>query len=334
MAVIATGAITITDLNDGHSGGRNYIRNSGDMIYADHHGIVEPESHTSASFTNVNVEVPDGSISSALQLSGFNGATYRLDVLPHIDGSYVYTVWARALTDMTLSIDMLGKTESFELETTGGWTKLEIANDGPTSSVIDISPVYDTAGVNGDLLLYRSMLELGDVASDWSPAPEDAEEDTMELTERLASAEEKIEDDRIVNTVLESTRYTNGVAELERRVGTTITQLNESITAEFEDVREEVTDTYGEAKRYVDSAKSWQRFDAEGIHMGNTESDLTMDLSNTELAFRDRGTRVAYISNQALQITDAVVNSRFRIGRFAFVPTDTGMALIYVGDEN
>ena len=59
-----------------------------------------------------------------------------------------------------------------------------------------------------------------------------------------------------------------------------------------------------------------------------------MDLSNEKLSFKDNGNEVAYISNQVLSIQNAKVLSRFAIGKFAFVPTDTGMALIYIGDEN
>ena len=334
MAVIATGAITITDLNDGHSGGRNYIRNSDDMINDNYHGIVNAEDHPNAAFAGVAAEVPDGSEDSVLQLDNFNGASYRLGVLPHVEGGYVYTVWAKALTDMTLNINMLGSTTAVPLTVEDGWQKIEIANASPTTDSIEISPVYAGSGADGDLLMYRSMLELGDVASDWSPAPEDSEEEAMRLSERITSAEEEITETAIINKVLRNETYQNNLSELRTSISSTATQLEDSFTLEFNNMRQAIDTADKNFNDYVEEVRVYQRFDSDGIHMGKSDSPFTMDLSNQELAFKDNGNTVASISNQALQITEAVVQTRFMIGKFAFIPTDTGMALIYVGNQN
>ncbi len=334
MAIIATGSITITDLQDGSSGGRNYIRNSSDMINDNYHGIANSTDFPNAQYARLGTEVPDGSEDSVLQLSKFSGATYSLGTLPHVEDKYIYTVWAKALTDMSLNINMLGLSKTQQLDSDDGWVKIEIANPNPTTKYITITPTYSGSGSAGDLLLYRSMLELGDVASDWSPAPEDSDEETMLLAERVSRTETITEPNALITTVTESTKYKSDLAGVKdtmtQEISTSISQYNDSVQIQFDNI----TNTYAGAKEYTDKASSWQTFDQNGIHMGKSNSPFTMDLSNEQLAFNENGTPVASISNQALQITEAVIQTRFRIGKFAFVPTDTGMALIYVGDQN
>ncbi len=302
--------------------------------------MADTNETVTAVYGSSEIKVYDGHVDSALHLKDMSGYAYRLGTLPLPDDQFVFSVWAMAVDNMSLKINVLGHEETFTL-TNNVWKKIIVYNATPDKDTggavvryVDITPVYSDASAENDLYLYKALLEVGNRASDWSPAPEDEEDERLELAERVRQAEQKIEDGSIIDTVTQSDVYKSNLNTLYKTVTeeTTakVTQLSDSVTNEFTSVRTR----YEDAKEYVETAKTWQRFDSSGIHMGNTESDLTMDLSNSELAFSDHGTRVAYISNQALQITDAVVNSRFRIGKFAFVPTDTGMALIYVGDEN
>lgn len=330
MAIIATGLFTITDLNDSNIGGRNYIRNSKDMIFEDHHNMIATEDYPNAQYSRSDTMLPDGGQGYALLLSDFNGAAYELETLPHVDGEYTYSVWVNPVNDVSLTFNVLGLEETKNLSASDGWTRISITNPNPTTDSIRIMPTYTTTGET-DLYLYESMLESGDRASDWSPAPEDIEETVddavFKLDKRLTAAELKVKDDAIVATVTQSDTYRNNMKSLHNSLTTDIQASAGKITAKITKVEETQAG-------FVKKVETWQRFDDSGIHMGKSDSTLTMDLSNEKLAFNDQGHEVASISNQALCITDAIVKSRFKIGKFAFVPTDTGMALIYIGDEN
>ena len=286
-------------------------------------------------YNSMETEVMDGSTDSVLLLSGFDSATYVLETLPHIDGEYIYTVWVKPTADTSLTMDVLGTQQIFNLDDNDGWQKLEIYNSSPTTDYVTITPTGDN-----DIYLYKSMLEQGDVASDWSPAPEDIEEvqeqiedvqqDVNRLEERVTRTELKVEDDAIISTVTQSSRYTNDL----NTISSSITQLSDSVSMQFDQTTTAINNTYGPTKAYTDDARTYIDFDGGGVHIGKNGDPFTMDLSNNELAFNDNGNKVAYINNQTLHITNAEVLSKFRIGKFEFVPTDTGMALIYVGDEN
>lgn len=62
---------------------------------------------------------------------------------------------------------------------------------------------------NASLYICGLKLEKGNKATDWTPAPEDVENDISQIETRITSAEQKITDDAIVSTVRKSTLYKN-----------------------------------------------------------------------------------------------------------------------------
>lgn len=62
---------------------------------------------------------------------------------------------------------------------------------------------------NAILYIDKVKLEKGNIATDWTPAPEDVENDISKIETRITSAEQKITDDAIVSTVRKSTLYKN-----------------------------------------------------------------------------------------------------------------------------
>lgn len=323
-------------------GGRNYIQNSRDMILEGVHGLIDG----SWFYNSENIEVYDGRTDSALILTenGTSRPTYRLKTLPLKEsGPYIYTVWIMPTQDIDLAVNMLGVSRWYYLPEKE-WTKITIVSENPVitdengvTGYIDFSPIFPTSASTDkpkDIYFYKSMLERGNKATDWSPAPEDTETDVNDLISRMTYAEEVIEKDSIVNMVLSSTEYQEYV----ETTTTTLTQLDEAMTMNFQNLTERADNSDQQFESYVEKQETWIRFDDDGIHMGKNnenvdegENQFTMDLSNQELAFLEDGVKVAYINNQTLNITEAEVETQLKIGKFAFVPTQTGMALIYVG---
>lgn len=292
------------------------------------------------------IEVYDGHMDSALYLSNVSGNTYRLGTLPLQKGEYTFTVWAKAIVPMALSINVLGLTKVFELEA-NVWTKLLVQNptpdldsDGNVVRYVDITPVYyNTAGeYDNDLFLYQAMLELSDRAADWSPAPEDDQANIDQLTTRVNETELKLNPGSITAMVLSNETYKDSVKESFKETRADIKVLSDDVSVVFS--RQE--GLASDLENYKEEQKTWYRFsDKDGFEIGKTEKvdghQFLMNLTNRELSFRDNGAKVAYINDQVMHITDTEVEHKLVIGdpklnnRFAFVPTETGMALIYVG---
>lgn len=93
------------------------------------------------------------------------------------------------------------------------------------SNKIEIYLPNKTGGI-----VRKVKLEIGNKATDWTPAPEDIENDISQIETRITSAEQKITDDAIVSTVRKSTLYKN---DLNGKVNSTeiISTINQTAEA-------------------------------------------------------------------------------------------------------
>lgn len=86
--------------------------------------------------------------------------------------------------------------------------------------------------------------------------------------------------------------------------------------------------------------QTYLRFNENGLTLGKSNSDFLAVLTNTMLAFRQSGLDVAYISNLALYITQAIIKERLIFGadrsdkqKFVWSFGDTGtLDLTYEGE--
>ena len=90
---------------------------------------------------------------------------------------------------------------------------------------------------------------------------------------------------------------------------------------EVQDLIDEVSDTeaghYNEFHKYI-------RFVNGVIILGEEGNQLTAELSNTKLSFKQNGTEIAYVSNNKLYITNAEILTNVIIGNFQFIPRSNG----------
>lgn len=84
----------------------------------------------------------------------------------------------------------------------------------------------------------------------------------------------------------------------------------------------DVTTTVSEMKSYMDFTTDSDNKPV--LELGSSSSNFKTRLSDTELAFMQGTTKVAYISESKLNITEAQINTSLRIGNFAFVPRNNG----------
>lgn len=75
-------------------------------------------------------------------------------------------------------------------------------------------------------------------------------------------------------------------------------------------------------------------FNADGITIGKDGNAITMKLDNDSLDFYNNGTRVAYISDNQLYITDGRFLRSVRIGNYGFIPETNGsVSFTYIGGD-
>lgn len=121
-----------------------------------------------------------------------------------------------------------------------------------------------------------------------------------------------------------------------RRLESIITQTATDIELSFNNSKTFTMEATGEFKDFIEEVRSYQKFSAEGLELGMTNSAFKTLLTNSKLSFTQNGVEIAYISNNRLHITEARVTEKLSIGTedngyFDWITTSTGLGLKWRG---
>ncbi len=121
-----------------------------------------------------------------------------------------------------------------------------------------------------------------------------------------------------ISTLVESlqTTTTDNTSSIERLVSQIQQNVDsiEFITSSVNEINNTLT---GVSTK--EEISKWARFKDGILELGASNSPFAVKLSNTELGFYQNGSRIAYLSNQQLNISQAVVMKQINIGTFQIV---------------
>lgn len=211
----------------------------------------------------------------------------------------------------------------------------------------------DITGVS--ITVSNFKVEIGNRATDWSPAPEDMAtsdqlatvQSSAELTEeRVTTAETLIQQlsDSISMLVTDgngeslmtqtATGWTFSTGELQDIVDATSKNLDD-LTNEVGDVNstidvlQQTVDDLGLLNDYV---KIGTYENEPCIELGESDSDFKLLITNTRIMFMEGSSVPAYINNQSLYIEKAVIEEELQQGEFVWKARSNGnLGLIWKG---
>ena len=113
---------------------------------------------------------------------------------------------------------------------------------------------------------------------------------------------------------------------IQRDFETSITQNSTEIRMDFIQATDEIKGTVATNQALLEE---YIRFRGALIELGKVGNAFTAELSNEELAFKENGQKIAYISNQSLVITNAEIRNKLSLGNesrgwFDFIPRTNG----------
>lgn len=113
---------------------------------------------------------------------------------------------------------------------------------------------------------------------------------------------------------------------IQRDFESSITQNSTEIRMDFTQTTDEIKDTVATNQALLEE---YIRFKGALIELGKVGNAFTAELSNEELAFKENGQKIAYISNQSLVITNAEIRNKLSLGNesrgwFDFIPRTNG----------
>lgn len=264
--------------------------------------------------------------------------SFLLTDLMSVDTEYTFTCWVKS--DAAGSITFDKKT----FDTTSIWTKQIIIF---TSTGTDFSIRF---GKTGSYYIYHPKLELGNIPSDWSPNPEDIEEDVDTNTTRISVSESTIKQlsDMISTIVVDengSSMMTQTSEGWSFNIGGINSQLNKAAESlnNLSGSLEQANNTINNLNTLVNDVSKKTAYinigtDSTGapcIELGKEDNPFKVRITNTSIDFIDNFSTVAYINNRKLFIETAVIKNELQIGEgtgFIFKRRSNGnLGLRWVG---
>lgn len=132
--------------------------------------------------------------------------------------------------------------------------------------------------------------------------------------------------DTIRSEVSEKYLSKDAAETIQRDFQTIITQSSSEIRMDFTAITNEISNNVATNQQLLEE---YIRFRGALIELGKVGNAFTAELSNDRLAFKENGQVIAYISNQALVITNAEIKNKLSLGTeergwFDFIPRPTG----------
>ena len=132
--------------------------------------------------------------------------------------------------------------------------------------------------------------------------------------------------DKITSTVHDTYIEKSQLAVIQKDFQSSITQNSSEIRMDFTAITDEIK---GNVAHNQELFKEYIRFKGALIELGKLGNAFTAELSNEELAFKENGQKIAYISNNSLVITNAEIRNKLSLGNesrgwFDFIPRTNG----------
>lgn len=322
--------VKLYDVTDLEIGGRNYVRNSKNL-----------SSFQLESGDHVTAEVSDESITITRVDSGsWYGIYYDLDVLPDTE----YTFSFEVLSTTGRCYCDIGKGASFT-STIGRI----IFSDAGKKSITFTTPSDITA-----IRLYISMpdqdvvavicnakLELGNVATDWTPAPEDIDqkiEDTEASLQVIISEQETTiskNNEEILLQALTGYVGQDEFGEYKETVSSQFSVMSEEIEMKFTDVRSDTQETKDGLETVNTNLTKYFKFSENGLIIKCGDGEMQLHLDNDVIRFEKNGKEFGWWDGVDFHTGNIYVDvyERAQFGNFAFVPrSDGSLSFLKVDD--
>lgn len=192
-----------------------------------------------------------------------------------------------------------------------------------TSAVIQFYNSNANVAAGFTARLKNVKLERGNVATDWSPAPEDlatADNVNDKLTELRQEVNSNIEQtgEAIKSSVYEKVYLKDDVDTLLSSVNTEVEQTKTSWQVTFNQLVKQLNDYSDGSDAAFDEIRKYIRFEDGNILLGNSSSPLILRIRNDRIQFLQNGYEVAYISDQRMYNTTCEIINQLRIADSAW----------------
>ena len=197
--------------------------------------------------------------------------------------AYVFSCWVKSNSVSKMSIN------GNEIETSPYWTRivLPFVADSP-----DMQILFHSAST---FYIYLAQLEIGNMPSDWTPAPEDVDQridDTSnELQQTVTNSRTSILSDceQIILSALESYTETNDFEEFRQVTESQLKLLSDSMVLQFSQTIERLEKVNSDLNQQLNTITKYFKFDIDGLTIGQTDSPNQVVIDNDDISILVNG---------------------------------------------
>lgn len=180
----------------------------------------------------------------------------------------------------------------------------------------------------------KLKLEKGNIATDWTPAPEDQqdyvnEQVTQVSTDLIKTIEET--NDGFRQEVKETYTSKTDFSEYQEEVSLRIDHNAEQLTLNFTELNTKITTNQGEVEKEFQEIQRHIRFDKGNIILGESSNNVTLKIENNRIGMYVGGVEVSYWevdetgkSSPKFYVTDGEFINSLRLGSFEYKPRSNG----------
>lgn len=252
-----------------------------------------------STINSINSITPYGYADDVLSISKASGNTYRLGELSIIrEGIYTFSIWIKADTQTSINISVLGgQPESYEVTTE--WKKIEIVNPNASFKYIDIRFTSNTT-----VLLYEGMLQSGDKATDWMPAPEDLENQITNITSTITQIEFDV--DANAQSIREKVSQTEMTEAINNYDDTSVKTIRDTV-AEHTTQIGSINTTVSKIETHVGTDANSETYD-QSLSQKIADLTITADGINNTISssYMNNDAVVEYVQSKINQTADKI----------------------------
>lgn len=282
-------------IGDLEIGGRNLLRNSKERELVPKNNGTANDNYN---YTTCNAEMlinETYTISSKVEIT--KGSFDKISVYPYPGGSMI------AVNIINNSIKCTFKKTSVE-----------------TTSVLLYAGLAGATRDQG--VIFREIkIEKGNKATDWTPAPEDLQEEITVTTNKVSNIETKLDDitATVGKTEIFKNQMTGEITSIKDQMSK-IKQTAESVNVEFINKTITENETVQGVKEDIDAYKTQIKLDETGITIGKSSTQFNSKFTESKLSFRQGENELAYIDKEGLSVPGkAHVGKEMDIGIFGFI---------------
>lgn len=237
-------------------------------------------------------------------------------------------VWGNGVSDSRFLLHISEEWKKYS----HSWTVFN-GLDSETKHSMILARLEQGVGI-GTIEVYAPKFEIGNKATDWTPAPEDQEQ----YVNNKIAASEKTTEESYTALINQTAKDINVLVQnIQKETSSNSTSISEmstnfKVTADGLSATKSAIQTLTNAVNGTISKEELQqyiRWNGGDLELGNSVQPFRCKLSNTELAFYQNNDKVAWISNKELYILKAIIAQSIGCGNFLFVDEgDLGFSLI------